>query len=82
MYEFLQENWFGCGLFFALLYFAKKEDMEVLFLAPDFQRYAEKNNVFLHGLKNSPTAGFGHWNIDGHRLAGEIIAEYFRSDGI
>jgi len=63
-------------------YFAKKEDIEVLLLAPDFQRYAEKNNVFLHGLKNSPTAGFGHWNIEGHRLAGEIIAEYFRSDGI
>jgi hypothetical protein len=62
--------------------FAKKEGIEVLLLAPDFQRYAEKNNVFLHGIKNSPSAGFGHWNVEGHRLAGEIIAEYFCSDGI
>ena len=46
----------------------------VLNLAPLFQTYAEEHKVFLHGFENSGL-GRGHWNTDGHRLAGAIIAQ-------
>lgn len=44
----------------------------VLTLAPELQAYADRNNAFLHGFKESP--GVGHWNEIGHRVAGELIA--------
>ncbi len=55
--------------------FAKQQDIEVLTLAPQFQRYAEQHMVFLHGFPNT-RMGTGHWNSTGHRLAGKILAEY------
>ncbi len=58
--------------------FGKQEGIEVLTLAPILQEYAETHNVFLHGFENT-TPGFGHWNMEGHRLAGEFMAEYFCS---
>jgi hypothetical protein len=45
----------------------------VVALAPLFQAYAEERGVFLHGFPNSGL-GHGHWNVAGHRLAGEAIA--------
>jgi hypothetical protein len=45
----------------------------VLALAPELQRYAEAHHAYLHGFDNTPM-GFGHWNAEGHRLAGELIA--------
>lgn len=57
----------------------KKENIEFLLLAPVFQEYAERNHIFLHGVINSEPSGLGHWNINAHRLAGEIIAEYLCS---
>ena len=59
--------------------FAKKEKIELLLLAPVFQEYAERNHIFLHGVLNSEPSGLGHWNINAHRLAGEIIAKYLCS---
>jgi len=50
------------------------ENIPVLNLAQPFQAYAEKNQVYLHGFENA-TLGGGHWNANGHRLAGELIAE-------
>lgn len=47
---------------------------EVLALAPLFQAYAEENRIFLHGFPNSGL-GLGHWNIAGHHLAGQLIAQ-------
>jgi hypothetical protein len=47
----------------------------VLNLAQDFQKFATKNGVWLHGFKNS-TMGIGHWNEDGHLLAGQRIASF------
>lgn len=47
----------------------------VLSLAPQFQAYAERNNVYLHGFENTKL-GIGHWNENGHRLAGEMLAEH------
>jgi len=50
-----------------------KHGFEVIDLAPDFARYAEENQIFLHGFDNT-VFGEGHWNEEGHRRAGEIIA--------
>jgi hypothetical protein len=57
----------------------KKENIEILLLAPIFQEYAQRKHVFLHGAINSDPTGLGHWNINGHKLAGEIIAKYLCS---
>src|SRR2546426_5170777 len=46
----------------------------VLNLAPVLQDYAERNGVCLHGF--GAEVGKGHWNREGHRLAGQIIAEW------
>jgi lysophospholipase L1-like esterase len=51
-----------------------REGFPVLLLAPYFQKHAEANAVFLHGFE--PHLGFGHWNENGHRLAGERIARW------
>ena len=50
-----------------------REDFSVLNLAETFQTYAEQHKVFLHGFEPHP--GGGHWNKEGHRLAGNTIAE-------
>ncbi|CAD0233083.1 MULTISPECIES: SGNH/GDSL hydrolase family protein [Planktothrix] len=50
------------------------EGFSVLNLAPDFQAYAEENQVCLHGHDNAIPCG-GHWNAVGHQLAGEKIAQ-------
>ncbi|YAI82104.1 MAG: SGNH/GDSL hydrolase family protein [cyanobacterium endosymbiont of Rhopalodia sterrenbergii] len=52
----------------------EKEKFDVLNLAPEFQSYADKNNQFLHGFKNT-VLGSGHWNQLGHKLAGELITD-------
>jgi hypothetical protein len=51
----------------------RSHGFEVLDLSQPLQSYAEKCNCFLHGFKNSEL-GFGHWNENGHRIAGELIA--------
>ncbi|MGE5657137.1 MAG: SGNH/GDSL hydrolase family protein [Actinomycetota bacterium] len=51
-----------------------REQFSLLTLAQFFQMYAEKYEMCLHGFKNAVECG-GHWNADGHRLAGEKIAE-------
>ncbi|MEO8499242.1 MAG: hypothetical protein ABI614_29605, partial [Planctomycetota bacterium] len=43
-------------------------------LAEPMRSYAESNGVYLHGFENTEL-GTGHWNVDGHRVAGEIIAQ-------
>lgn len=45
----------------------------VVNLAQPLQEYAEKNKVFLHGFGGQ--IGFGHWNAEGNRLAGEKLSE-------
>jgi hypothetical protein len=51
----------------------RRNQFEVLNLAPVLQSYAETHHVFLHGFKNTPM-GFGHWNEAGHERAGHAIA--------
>jgi hypothetical protein len=52
----------------------KRDGFEVLTLAPAMADYAESHHIFLHGFSNTPM-GFGHWNAEGHRLAGDLMAE-------
>ena len=47
-----------------------REGIEVLNLAPILQEYADRNKTFLHGID-----GFGHWNVLGHQLVGDLVAE-------
>lgn len=49
---------------------AQREGISFLSLAEPLQQYAERNKTFVHG-----SDGFGHWNVLGHRLVGEMIAE-------
>jgi hypothetical protein len=51
-----------------------KDDFAVLNLAQPFRAYAQQHHLYLHGFKNTKM-GAGHWNEDGHRLAGELIAQ-------
>jgi len=58
--------------------FCRSHGIPVLLLGPHFQEYASQNHVFLHGFQSlfRNTLGSGHWNRDGHRLAGETIAQW------
>jgi hypothetical protein len=61
-----------------LAIFCQKHGIPVLLLAPDFQEYATEHRVYLHGFAKGfrNTLGNGHWNQDGHRLAGQTIARW------
>jgi hypothetical protein len=50
-----------------------RENFTVFNLAPDLQAYAEQNKVFLHGF--GAELGNGHWNAEGHRVAGELLTK-------
>lgn len=50
-----------------------RQQFQVLNLAPGFQAYAVRHNAYLHGSAKS--RGLGHWNVDGHHLAGTMIAQ-------
>jgi hypothetical protein len=49
----------------------EREGFAVFTLAPELQAYAERNQVFLHGF--GAELGNGHWNPEGHRVAGELL---------
>ncbi len=55
----------------------KREGFAVLNLPKPMQEYAEAHRVFLHGFSNT-TPGTGHWNVEGHRIAGVLIGERIR----
>ena len=42
-------------------------------LTPRMREIAQKNGLFFHGFDNT-ALGSGHWNEDGHRVAGELLA--------
>ncbi len=54
--------------------FAKGEGIPLLALAPIMAEDAEKRKVFFHSHYNVP--GTGHWNPEGHRVAGNLIAAW------
>lgn len=53
--------------------FGEREGVSVVNLAPLFGDWSERNKVALHGFGGR--IGFGHWNAEGNRLAGERVSE-------
>jgi hypothetical protein len=51
----------------------ERHNFTVFNLAPELQAYAEQRRVYLHGF--GADIGNGHWNADGHRAAGELLAQ-------
>ncbi len=51
----------------------EREKFTVYNLAPELQSYAEQNKVYLHGF--GAELGNGHWNAEGHRVAGELVSK-------
>ncbi|MBN2105969.1 MAG: SGNH/GDSL hydrolase family protein [Deltaproteobacteria bacterium] len=60
--------------------FAAAQGIEAIVLAPPMQKRAEQTQRYFHGFPNTSMGG-GHWNENGHRVAGEIIAEYLCNQG-
>ncbi|MFT6580861.1 MAG: hypothetical protein ACJAU6_001291 [Alphaproteobacteria bacterium] len=53
--------------------FAAAEGIPVVTMLDSMRRQADKTNVFFHGFPNT-RLGTGHWNENGHRAAGGILA--------
>jgi hypothetical protein len=53
--------------------FARSAGIPVLALVDRFRREAESSGRCLHGFENALLCG-GHWNAEGHRLGGELLA--------
>ena len=51
--------------------FTASHGIQTVTLLDDFRCHAEARGVFLHGFNDR---GTGHWNANGHRLAGKLIA--------
>lgn len=54
--------------------FGQQEGIPVLNLAPSMAVEAEQRQVYFHALGDS--LGIGHWNVAGHRAAGDRIADW------
>jgi lysophospholipase L1-like esterase len=52
----------------------EQEGIPVLNLAPSMAEEAAKRQVYFHAYRTTP--GIGHWNVEGHRAAGERIAAW------
>jgi hypothetical protein len=52
----------------------KREDIPVLNLAPPMAKEAEERQVYFHSFDGE--MGVGHWNQEGNRAAGELIAAW------
>jgi hypothetical protein len=52
---------------------AEREQIEFIDLSQPMQVYADQNKVFLHGFGSD--LGNGHWNVRGHQVAAELIAQ-------
>jgi lysophospholipase L1-like esterase len=52
---------------------AKREGFLLIPIGPELQKRADAEKINFHGFKNLHV-GWGHWNEQGHRAAGEIIA--------
>ncbi|QHV00617.1 SGNH/GDSL hydrolase family protein [Synechocystis sp. CACIAM 05] len=52
----------------------QQEDFAVLTLAKTMQQKADAEQIYWHGFENT-IPGVGHWNVQGHQLAGELIGD-------
>ena len=62
-----------------LLAFSEREGIPAIALAGPLREYAESRKVYLHGFSNT-VPGYHHWNEDGHRRAGELLASWIRAE--
>jgi len=70
------EDCAGCELFYPdvrIRDLGERYAFRVVNLAPTLQSLAEQKHMFLHGPLQEES-GDGHWNVEGHRLAGHLIA--------
>ena len=51
-----------------------RASIPVLDLVPGLREHAERHGAFVHGFGSA--LGVGHWNQEGHRVAGELIAAW------
>jgi hypothetical protein len=58
----------------------EREGFPVFNLAPGLQAYADEHKVFLHGFGRE--LGNGHWNEEGHRVAGQMLARWLCKVGL
>ncbi len=58
---------------------ADRESINRLILAPILYEKAKIHGTYFHGFENTQL-GSGHWNENGHAIAGELIAERICSD--
>ena len=56
--------------------FGNEENIPVYNLAGPMWGEAKKIGKCFHGFDNALPCG-GHWNVEGHKLVGEIMANYF-----
>ncbi|NEP78828.1 MAG: SGNH/GDSL hydrolase family protein [Okeania sp. SIO3B3] len=55
--------------------FGKQENIPVYILSGPLGNEAQKTGKCLYGFDNAEPCG-GHWNIEGHKLVGEIMSNY------
>lgn len=55
--------------------FARTDGIPALLLAPELGRHAARTGTYLHGFPNT-RPGEGHWNEEGHRVAGNLLADW------
>jgi hypothetical protein len=58
---------------------ARAEGIPALLLAPELARHSTRTGAYLHGFPNTPP-GEGHWNQEGHRVAGNLLADWLCRD--
>lgn len=64
-----------------LLELGREHDFPVTLLTQRMRLEAEKQQIYFHGFENT-ALGSGHWNVAGHRVAGELLAEDFCVSGL
>lgn len=57
-----------------------KENFPVLNLAPLLRKFAVEQKVYFHGFDSG--IGLGHWNESGHRVAGDLIADWICAESV
>jgi len=58
--------------------FCQGHHIPILLLAPTFEKYVRQHHVAIHGFRTwlRNDLGSGHWNKNGQRLAGQLIAKW------
>jgi GDSL-like lipase/acylhydrolase family protein len=58
--------------------FGRREGIPVFNLAPTMARDASRRQVYFHAAQGNE--GIGHWNAEGHKTAGELVAGWLAQE--